>query len=220
MMQMTDYNWKAAKTSLDRARSLYPENPVVLRRSAELDIALGNINEAIKLVQRSIKLDPLSVQAHLVLGIDYYDAGRFSEAEAALKKVIELFPERTGTHSWLGQVYLVQSKLRVARAEMQSEQEKRLQLHGLTLVHHAEGNQIEANRTLDQLIQKYQTGINYEIAALYAYRGQNDNAFQWLERAYEQRDGSLIRIKTDPLLRNLHRDPRWPKFLKKMNLPI
>ncbi|HEY7159719.1 MAG TPA: tetratricopeptide repeat protein, partial [Acidobacteriota bacterium] len=219
LQMMPDFNWKAAETSLDRARSLYPENPFVLRRSAELDTALGNTNEAIKLVQHSINLDPLVVQAHLILGIYCYDAGRFNEAETAFKKVIELFPERTGTHSWLGQVYLAQSKLPAARAEMESEQEERLQLHGLALVDHAAGNENEANRTLDQLIQKYQTGIDFEIGELYAYRGQNDKAFEWLERAYEQHDGSLLRIKTDPLFRNLHHDPRWPKFLKKMNLP-
>ena len=60
---------------------------------------------------------------------------------------------------------------------------------------------------------------HYQIAEVYAFRGEIDTAFEWLERAYRQRDGGLPDfLKLDPLLANLHDDPRWPVFLEKMGL--
>jgi serine/threonine protein kinase len=60
----------------------------------------------------------------------------------------------------------------------------------------------------------------YQVAEIYGYRGETDKAFEWLERAYKQRDGGLSQMKGDPLLRSLHSDPRWHAFLKKMKLPV
>ena len=60
----------------------------------------------------------------------------------------------------------------------------------------------------------------FQIAEIYAYQGETDKAFEWLERAYKQRDGGLSEMKGDPLLRHLQRDPRWLAFLTKMKLPL
>jgi hypothetical protein len=60
----------------------------------------------------------------------------------------------------------------------------------------------------------------YQIAQIYAYLGKRDESFDWLEEAYQIRAGGLLQIKGDPLLRNLHTDPRLRAFLKKMNLPV
>ena len=54
---------------------------------------------------------------------------------------------------------------------------------------------------------------------VYAFRNQSDEAFEWLDRAYAQRDGGLIGTKVDPLLKSLHSDPRFAALLKKLNLP-
>jgi hypothetical protein len=60
----------------------------------------------------------------------------------------------------------------------------------------------------------------FQIAEIYADRGETDKAFEWLERAYKQRDGGLAQIKGDPLLRNIESDPRYRAFLQKMKLPL
>jgi hypothetical protein len=57
-----------------------------------------------------------------------------------------------------------------------------------------------------------------EIAEIYAFRGENDKAFEWLNRAYRQRDSGLVGLKVDPLLRSLHGDPRYRLLLEKMRL--
>jgi len=68
-------------------------------------------------------------------------------------------------------------------------------------------------------LMKYHASSASEIAAVYAFRNQLDEAFEWLDRAYAQRDLNLIWTKVDPLLKNLHNDPRFAAFLKKLNLP-
>ena len=70
-----------------------------------------------------------------------------------------------------------------------------------------------------QLIAKYHADSAYEIAEVYAFRNQSDEAFEWLDRAYAQRDPSMMSTKVEPLLNSLHNDPRFAALLKKLNLP-
>ena len=70
-----------------------------------------------------------------------------------------------------------------------------------------------------ELIAKYHADRAYGIAQVYAFRNQTDKAFEWLDRAYAQRDPSLMSTKIDPLLKSLHKDPRYAALLKKLNLP-
>ena len=73
---------------------------------------------------------------------------------------------------------------------------------------------------LAEFIKQYQDGGAFQIAEIQAYRGETDKAFEWLERAYRQRDGGLTTLKGDPLLRSLKDDPRYHAFLQKMKFPI
>jgi hypothetical protein len=88
------------------------------------------------------------------------------------------------------------------------------------LAYHALGRKKESDVALSEFIAKYHADAAYQIAAVYAFRNQSDEAFEWLERAYAQRDGGLIETKMDPLLKNLRKDPRYIALLKKLNLPI
>jgi hypothetical protein len=90
---------------------------------------------------------------------------------------------------------------------------------GQVLAYHALGREQDSNAALSELIAKYHTGGAYQIAQAYAFRGESDKSFEWLEHAYNQRDGGLLEIKTDPLLKNLRHDPRYTDLLKKMRLP-
>jgi tetratricopeptide (TPR) repeat protein len=87
------------------------------------------------------------------------------------------------------------------------------------IAYYALGRQRESDAALSDLIAKYHAGSAYQIAEIYAFRNQSDEAFEWLDRAYAQRDSGLIETKVDPLLKNLHSDSRYAAFLKKLNLP-
>ena len=137
----------------------------------------------------------------------------------ACKKSLELNPEYPNSHYDLGQVYLAQAHPQEALAEMEREPEPALRLQGQALAYHALGRKKESDAALAELIKKYQADAAFQIAEVYAFRGEADKALEWLERAYAQRDGGLAEMKGDPLLKNLERDPRYAAFLKKMRLP-
>jgi len=94
------------------------------------------------------------------------------------------------------------------------------QLRGLTLAYRAKGSGAISDELLRNYAAKYQHEAAYQAAEVYAYSGDSDRAFQWLERAYAQRDGGLLFIKTDPFMRNIVNDPRFKAFPKKMQLPV
>lgn len=120
----------------------------------------------------------------------------------------------------MSQVYLARSRPDAALQEIEQEPDPLWRRFGLALTYHALGRKDEAEAALAELLEKDQSGGAYQIAVVYAFRGQADQAFAWLERAYVQRDTGLGLVRVDPLLRkSLERDPRYEAFLKKMGLP-
>ena len=113
---------------------------------------------------------------------------------------------------------MMQGRLDEALTEFQREGHDTFRLLGLALVHHARGEHVQSDAALRELVEKDPEGSAYQIAQGYAYCGATDPAFEWLQRAYKQRDPGLGVIKSDPLLRRLHGDPRWQSFLEKMRL--
>jgi len=213
-----DWDWKGAEASLQRALELAPGNAEVVRGAAFLAGILGRLEDAIALDRRAVALDPLSFLAHYNLGIDCSWAGLPEAAASALRKAIELNPQGAGAHYFLGNVYLAQGLVEEAFAAFEQESDEALRLLGLTLAQHGQGRSAESEATLRELIEKDSEGAAYQIAQACAYRGEADRAFQWLERAYAQRDPGLAWMRPNDLLRNLHADPRWQPFLEKMRL--
>jgi len=106
----------------------------------------------------------------------------------------------------------------LAFKEIQQENLEVFRTFGMALVYHAAGKKKEADGVLATFIEKFQNEWNYLLAELYAYRGENDKALMWLENAYQTKDGWLVFLKGDPLLKNLVDDNRYKTFMKKMNL--
>jgi tetratricopeptide (TPR) repeat protein len=214
-----DWDWVGADASSQRALELDPGNPSLILDAARVASAVGRLDEALDLTRRAATADPLNVRVHYRLARYAYFLGRLDDAMAAFQKVLELNPEYPGAHQDLALVYLAQSRPDAALAEM--EQEKRDLWHsfGLSILYHALGRQAEADVKLSEVIKNYQDVAAFQIAEIYAYRGEADRAFEWLERAYAQRDSGLSQIKGDPHLKRLKSDPRYAAFLEKMRLP-
>jgi serine/threonine protein kinase/Tfp pilus assembly protein PilF len=215
-----ELDWTGADAAYKRALELEPTNTSALRDTAYLAATLGRFDEAIELSRRAIELDPLQTRAHAGLAINAYRAGQLEMAKRAIQKALELNPQRPAAHTILGCIYLAQSKPEEALVEMQKEQIPIWRGHGLALGYYATGKRKEADAALSEYIQEHQNVAAFQIAEIYAFRGETDKAFEWLERAYRQRDGGIAQMKGDPLLRNLERDPRYTAFLKKMKLPL
>ncbi len=93
------------------------------------------------------------------------------------------------------------------------------QAWALALAYHALGRAADSNAALKRLIAGGAGNYAYEVAEIYAYRGERDEALKWLERAYVQKDGTLKWIARDPTMAKLELDARYKAFLRKMNLP-
>jgi tetratricopeptide (TPR) repeat protein len=180
---------------------------------------LGNLDEAVKLDEQAVALDPLSTNSRLRFGYVLYVAGRYDEAQAELQKALDLNPQAPFVHVDLGKVLIAEAKPQQALAEIEKEPSEWGKLTGQGLVYRALGREQDSNAALAGLIARHGTYAAYQVAQVYAFRGESDKSFEWLQRAYNQRDAGLPEIKTDPLLKTLRHDPRYIELLKKLHLP-
>jgi len=131
---------------------------------------------------------------------------------------LELAPHRIGPRYGLALVLMSMERLEEAIAEAKREPEEVFRLWSSAVILHAQGRRAESDATLHELIEKYADGGAYQIAEVFAARGEVDAAFEWLDRAYEQRDGGIVEMKPEPAFRSLHGDPRWRAFLVRVGL--
>ena len=213
-----DRDWRGAEASYRRALELAPGNALVLQQFGMLTTNLGRFDEGIDLGRRSVEQDPLSALGYFFLGMNYWTAGRAADAAAALQKSLELAPQGSVSRAWLAIVLLDQGKGAEALAEALREPEEWGRLYACAIIHHAAGRVAESDTALHELAEKYGGVGAYQVAQVNAVRGENDSAFEWLERAYDQRDAGIFWTKVDPFLRSLHADPRWNPFLRKLGL--
>jgi TolB-like protein/class 3 adenylate cyclase/Flp pilus assembly protein TadD len=211
-----DWDWEAADALFRRALDLSPGNAPAMRDRAIVAGSLGRLDEAVALLRRAATLDPLSVSIERTIARFCLSLNRVDESESAARRLHEINP-RGGNTNPLGCVRLQQGRLDEALELFQNEAEHVFRLVGLTAVYHALGQAEKSDAALQELIMRDAAGAAYQIAQGYAYQGKEDLAFEWLERAYVQRDPGLISMKIDPWMRNLHQDPRWRPFFEKMN---
>jgi len=218
--QHVDFEWAGADASFQRAIALEPGNSENVGLVAESAARLGRFDEALRLSRQAVDLDPLNADSWITLGDTEYFIGRLDEAAADCKKALELRPDIWRGNISLSRIYVAQGRAQDALPEIElvSYDLVRFFLHAIA--YHALGREKEADAALQELIAKYSERGAYQIAQVYAFRNQPDEAFVWLDRAYVLRDGELSITKVDPLLKNVHADPRYTAFLKKLNLPI
>jgi len=163
-------------------------------------------------------LDPLNAASWEALGdIEFY-MGKLDQAAADCQRAFELSASNDPTV--LSLIYLMQGHPQDALAENERVHYAPLRAFLYALTYHALGRKKESDAALSELVMKYHASNAYEIATVYAFRNQTDKAFEWLDRAYAQRDPSMSQTKVNPLLKNLHRDPRYTAFLKRLHLPV
>jgi len=215
-----DWDWSGAETSCKKAAELEPGSADVLRYQSSLDEALGRLREAIESQKRAIIIDPLLPRSYTSLGAQLYEFEKYDDARTALHKALELNPQKEHDHAIQGEVLLAQGRPEQALTEIEQEPSNFWRQLSEALVYQALNRQGDSDKALDAVIATDQNGAAFEIAEVYAYRGESDKAFAWLDRAYRQRDGALTLVKVDPLLDNLRRDPRYADLLREMRLPM
>ncbi len=215
-----DWDWAGADAEVQQVLKLDPGSADAMYSAGILARTLGRFDEAVGFYQRALTRDPLNVRVHNNLGLALFYAGRLQEAEAALLKLLELRPGLASGHAHLGQVLLARGQHEAALAAIEQEPSEVWRTIGLALAYHALHRRGDGDAALRELTRKFANEWAYNIAQVHAFRGEIDEAFDWLDRAYAQRDGGLSELIGDPLLKNLEGDPRYVAFLQKMKLPI
>ena len=159
------------------------------------------------------------MRARSYLAFLFFAAGDYDKAEASARKALEINSQKTYDHFTLGEILLARGRALESLAELKQEPAPFWKLTGEALAYHALGNNRESTAALTRLINDHQKYMAYQIAEIYADRGDADKAFQWLDRAYQQHDAGMRDLKIDPWLRGVRGDPRYSELLKKMNLP-
>ena len=215
------WDWAAAQADYAKALALDPADSTVQRRYGQLLGSLGRLPEAIAATRKATELDPLSEPAWQSLDQLLIASGDSAGASEANRRALEIQPESTYALSDLGTLQLLENKAAEALATFRKVDVERVtfRLAGIAIAEHTLGHEKESQQALEELIAKRAQLSAYQIAEAFAWRGENGKAFEWLERAYQQRDGGLTTIKTDPLLASLSDDPRYKALLRKMNLP-
>jgi len=216
--QQVDFDWAGADASFQRAIALEPGNPEIVRLAASSSAMLGRFDEALQL-RRAVDLDPLNANSWESLGETEFWMGQLDDAAADSKKGLALSTDGFLGPIQLSQIYVMQGRPQDALPEIELVRYDPFRAFLYAIAYHALGRKKESDAALSKLITKYHASMAYQIAQVYAFRNQSNEAFEWLDRAYAQRDDGLIGTKVDPLLENLHVDPRFAALLKKLNLP-
>jgi TolB-like protein/DNA-binding winged helix-turn-helix (wHTH) protein/Flp pilus assembly protein TadD len=213
-----DWDWPAADRDLKRTLALAPNNPLAMQIASRQSLTMGRWDDALNLTTASVALDPLDVGGYYWLSTVQLRRGRLAEAEAAIRRALEIAPTFPFGPYALGVILLARSQPQVALTVFLTEPIEAPRIIGSGMAYFALGRKAESDAALAQMLKDY-ADIPFGIATIYAFRGESDEAFKWLDRAYEQKDQFLYRIKFAPEFDRLHDDPRYKAFLKKMNLP-
>jgi TolB-like protein/Flp pilus assembly protein TadD len=213
-----DFNWNSAAQTAHKALALAPADPNILIGAGAVETTRGNRDRAIEFFRKAVAVDPLNAQARSFLAFELGAAKRFEEAKAEFARVVELNPSAPWAHAGLGLAYLLQNRFEEAASEAQADAAEYARLAIVSCARWAQKRVPESDAALAELIAKYGELAAYQIAEAYAYRADKNKAFEWLERARQQRDPGLATLRRDPLMTSLHDDPRWNAFLHTMGL--
>ena len=213
--------WKFAEglTELRRAKELTPANPTANGLLAFVLVYLAAIEEAEKLARQAIELDPLSYLARNQLARILLVEGRLDEADTEARKSAELQPSGAASHRWQVLVAIQRGDGATALREAQLEPNEGYRRFELALAHYARGDRLAADAALSEMIARDRNLLAYQIAEVYAWRGEKDKAFEWLQISFDNHDTGTLALLIDPLMRGLRDDPRYKDLLVKLGLP-
>ena len=213
-----DWDWRGARAAIDRAMELEPNSAEVLPAAASVAGSFGRLDDSIALFERNIALDPLKLASHRALGIRYRNAGRFEDSIQAFRRVQALNPDYRGIRQHIGFTYLVSGDPERALLEVQDIADNDFSKVILAASYSDLGNESEALSIIDQLLDDSSTSRPITMVGIYAWRGENDLAFEWLEKAYQQHDLLITSFLGNIIYRNLTNDPRYAVFMEKLGL--
>jgi TolB-like protein len=217
------WDWDGARSDFEAALAVNANSAPTLTRYSWLLAAMGRMPEAIAAAEKAISLDPLADQAATNLATFLLGTGRYEQSRVVCEQRLKTSAQDAFANLDLGEALVLEGKPAEALAAVANSatdiQGMGIKLTITSLAESALGHQRESTRALDELEKNHGAGFAFQVATVHAFRGEKDEAFQWLDRAYSQRDGGMAMIKYDPFLAPLRGDPRYAAMLRKLGLP-
>jgi len=210
-------DYAASAALFRRALKLDPDNPIILGNRAILANRLGRIDVSIAMLQQSLALDPISTISHSNMSDLLARANRPAMAIEAALKAIELAPEAAAGYINLAAAYILAEQPEKAIDEVSKVDWELYQLLIYALAYIDLGKASESDAALHQLSEHYGDTNAFRIATVHAWKGDDDTAFEWLDRAVDEGQPTNG-IRNEPFLKRLHDDPRWEPLLAKVGL--
>jgi adenylate cyclase len=219
LLYVLDWEIEASEKEVSSALSLSPNDSQTLRLASELATTMRRIDAALDLAQKAVVNDPLDARGFARIAGAQVGRGELADAEAQFRKAIELNPTAAAIHYQLASLAVARGNAARALEEAQGEPDEAFRLAGLALALDALGRKEEADRALSALRSKYASRSAYQIVEILAMRGDLNGAFDWLDRAYTQHDGGILKMLSNPLLKSLRGDRRFTTIVHKAKLP-
>jgi tetratricopeptide (TPR) repeat protein len=216
-LAMTQTDLAAAAMHLSRAAASAPEDIAVLRAASTLADYLGRHAEAIAYAQATVARDPHNPSAHALLGTVYLNAGRIDDSIASLRETLRQSPGFVTANVGLADALIAKGDPQAALVAVRQESGP-WRLMGEAVVFHALGRNAESDTALAELERAWPKDAAYNIAYIHAWRGENDLAFEWLEKAAQNKDPGLAEVAAQRYFGGLHQDARWLPFLRKLGM--
>ncbi|HEX3139493.1 MAG TPA: tetratricopeptide repeat protein, partial [Rhizobacter sp.] len=180
--------------------------------------SLGRGEQAIATARKAAELDPLSDESWTQLGRALGGKHQDAEAMQALERALVLNPQQNWANFLLGNLLLSQGKVDEAMAHYQRAPEQ-FRTTGTAMVEFTRGNEAASKAALKKLETDFPIGFAYQIAQAYAWRGEKDKAFDWLDRCLQIHDAGMVRLQYDPAMDPLRSDARFAALVAKMGFP-
>jgi len=206
----------AAARQYEQALAIDPANVEIISEAMLLARNLGRFEQAAALAEFVVAHDPMNAPGYARLGTVYLLLGRIDESIASYRTALRLSPGRPQSHFAIGRALLSKGDLPGALAASQQETSEVWRLDGLVATYHALGQKAQSDAALAELIRKYEKESSWNIAYLYADRGEADHAFEWLDKAVDNHDPGLDDTAITWLFNGIRQDPRWLPFLRKI----
>jgi TolB-like protein/tetratricopeptide (TPR) repeat protein len=211
-----DTDFVSAAAHYQRALSLDPTNSDVLYNVAVFLAGVGKVDAGITVMRYLVAHDPASARVHYRLGDLLQRARDFDGAIASERVALALSPQYNGAHNIISISLLAKGDAAGALVEAEAESSETWRAISVTAAYYAVGRKVESDAALSALIAKLEKDASYNIAYSYAFRGEMDRAFEWLDKAVQYKDGGLSEIVYEQFFDKMRSDPRWLPFLRKI----
>jgi adenylate cyclase len=215
---LSTWDWQEAQRESDAALALGPQNPFALFAAGDLANIVGDFKRSERLFRASLASDPLNPETHFMLAVALLALARLEEAEAAVRRCLAISPAYVFGHFLLGDILSRQGR-EESLAECKREVPEGGQLSCLAGAYDRLGRTKEADIALEAAMQEHGGSEAFWIATVFANRRQDTRAFEWLDRAYRQKEPVVEYIKVTSDFNTLKGDPRYKALLDRMHLP-